>query len=114
MEDSDDEPPAAPPPKKMATANLSPPPSKSGNGGGASKSKPSSSGGGGGAGGGAVAEVSERLELYRKAVQQAQESGESSKVRRYKRSLTTIEQVRGCHLRGCHVIYMYKYIVVCV
>lgn len=44
-------------------------------------------------GGGAVGGVSERLELYKQAVQQAEAAGEGSKVRRYKRSITTLEQV---------------------
>ena len=44
--------------------------------------------------GGAVGEVSERLDLYRRAVQQAESAGESSKVRRYKRSITSLEQVQ--------------------
>lgn len=68
----------------------------------ASKSKSSGSVGGGG--GGAVAEISERLELYRKAVQQAQAAGESSKVRRYKRSITTIEQVKVYHWNRAQVV----------
>lgn len=44
-------------------------------------------------GGGAVGAVSERLELYKRAVQQSEVAGESSKARRYKRSITTLEQV---------------------
>ncbi len=44
-------------------------------------------------GGGAVGVVSERLQLYKQATQQAEAAGEGSKVRRYKRSITTLEQV---------------------
>lgn len=49
-------------------------------------------------GGGTVGAVSERLELYKQAVQQAEASGESSKVRRYKRSITALEQVQYCSM----------------
>ena len=37
--------------------------------------------------------VSERLDLYKRGIQNAEATGESSKVRRYKRSLATLEQV---------------------
>ena len=53
--------------------------------------------------------VSERLDLYKCAVQQAEAAGESSKVRRYKRSITTLEQVRVC---VCVCVRMY--VCVCV
>lgn len=46
-------------------------------------------------GGSVVSEVSERLDLYIRAVQQAEGAGESSKVRRYRRSITTLEQVNS-------------------
>ena len=46
-----------------------------------------------GGGGGAAGEVSDRLDLYKRAVQQAELAGEGAKVRRYKRSITTLEQV---------------------
>ena len=44
-------------------------------------------------GGGDVQVVSDRLELYRQALKQAEVAGESSKARRYKRSIATLEQV---------------------
>ena len=37
--------------------------------------------------------VSQRLAMYQEAVRAAEENGESSKARRYKRGLTTLEQV---------------------
>ena len=47
-----------------------------------------------GSGGGVVSQVSERVENYRQAIRQAEAAGEASKVRRYKRFMTTLEQVR--------------------
>ena len=54
----------------------------------------------GGGGGGAIGEVSERLEMYKHGIQQAEAAGESSKVRRYKRSVATLEQV--CCMVHCN------------
>ena len=72
-------------PKKSPTPSPRKPPSSAGSS--------SSSSAFAGKGGGAVGEVSDRLDLYRRAVQQAESAGESAKVRRYKRSITTLEQV---------------------
>ena len=59
-----------------------------------SASRVSSGGSSAGSGvGGAVGTVSERLDMYKHAIQNAESAGEGSKVRRYKRSLATLEQV---------------------
>lgn len=43
--------------------------------------------------------VSQRLAMYQEAVRAAEENGESNKARRYKRGVTTLEQViRGLNL----------------
>ena len=48
-----------------------------------------------------VSQVVERIEIYRQAIQQAEAAGESSKVRRYKRSMTPLEQVgKGLYYRN--------------
>ena len=82
---------ATPPkPSPMQVPALSPRRPLSGAGGGAAAAIPKAP-----SGGGAVGAVSERLELYKRAIQQAEAAGESSKVRRYKRSTTTMEQVHN-------------------
>lgn len=82
----DTSPPAPSPKKKSPTPSPRKPPSSVGSSSSSSSTSVSK-------GGGAVGEVSDRLDLYRRAVQQAESAGEGSKVRRYKRSLATLEQV---------------------
>lgn len=86
------EPTPSPPPKSPA-----PSPRKSpGNGNSASVSKvPSNHGGGAGA----VGEIVDRLDLYKRAKTQAEAAGENSKVRRYKRSIGTLEEVNTYRVR---------------
>lgn len=96
METEDTPPPPDPAPKKSPAPSPRKQPPHNGNSASIAKSP---SGGVGGASksprreGGAVGEVLERLDVYRHAIQQAEATGESSKVRRYKRGLTTLEQV---------------------
>ena len=97
METEDTPPPPDPAPKKSPAPSPRKQPPHSGNSASIAKSP---SGGVGGTKsprkeGGAVGEVSERLDVYRRAIQQAEAAGESSKVRRYKRGLTTLEQVHA-------------------
>lgn len=47
--------------------------------------------------------VSDRLELYKQALKQAEGAGEGAKARRYKRSIASLEQVQymcGGYERG--------------
>ena len=39
--------------------------------------------------------VSDRLELYKQALRQAEGAGEGAKARRYKRSIASLEQVQN-------------------
>ena len=43
--------------------------------------------------GGSVGMVTERLDIYKQAIREAESAGDSGKARRYKRGLTTLEQV---------------------
>ena len=65
-------------------------------GGSSSTSPQKGASGGGGGGGGGVQVVSDRLELYKQALNQAEAAGEGSKARRYKRSIASLEQVCVC------------------
>ena len=81
----------SPEPEPEPKPSLSPPkpaprrPSPNGSGSSKSPQKGAS---------GDVQVVSDRLELYKQAVRQAEEAGEGAKARRYKRSITTLEQVQ--------------------
>ena len=72
------------------TPDRSPPPAAPPKSGSGTKVSPSKSMGDEG---GDVKAVSERLSLYQQGLQQAEATGESSKARRYKRSLDSLEKV---------------------
>lgn len=84
----------SPEPEPQPKPSLSPPkpaprkPSPNGSGFSASKSPQK-----GASGGQDVQVVSDRLELYKSALRQAEGVGEGAKARRYKRSIATLEQV---------------------
>ena len=75
-------------PEPEPQPTLSPPKPAPPSGSGSSKSPQK-----GTSGGKDVQVVSDRLELYKQAVQQAEGAGEGAKARRYKRSLANLEQV---------------------
>ena len=87
--EAEPEPPSKPQPSQPAPK---PAPRKPASGGGLSKSPQKGASGGGGGGDAQV--VSDRLELYKQALKQAEGAGEGAKARRYKRSIATLEQVQ--------------------
>ena len=92
QDDDDDEPAVVEPEPPKPQASPKPAPRKPTNGSGSSKSPQKGASGGGGD----VQIISDRLELYKQAVKQAEGAGEGAKARRYKRSITSLEQVRVC------------------
>lgn len=99
LQDDDDDEPAetAPePPSRPHPSQLAPKPAprKPPMSGGSSSTSPQK-GASGGSGGGNVQVVGDRLELYKQALKQAEAAGEGAKARRYKRSIASLEQVRG-------------------
>ena len=89
--DESPEPEAEPEPKSSLSPPKPAPRQPSPSGGGPTKSPQRR----GASGGGEAQVVSDRLELYKQALRQAEGAGEGAKARRYKRSIASLEQVQN-------------------